>query len=170
MGVGPARWMKTAGNAEQEGMAESERTGVNCPSTPEANWATKSPEVIHFLWARATKATKATNATSGQSWATRASKKSWKLLNFMQITMTRFSGKTLTANRNVDALRLWIPGNTGRPFWIVRHERPKRTEIFAAKLYERGVDVQLDLTPASSIFCVTFLNKSLFLVFWRRQP
>ena len=24
----------------------------------------------------------------------------------MQITMTRFSGKTLTANRNVDALRL----------------------------------------------------------------
>ena len=26
------------------------------------------------------------------------------------------------------------------------------------------------MTPASSIFCVTFLNKSLFLVFWRRQP
>ena len=79
---------------------------VHCPSTPEANWATKSPEVIHFLWARATKATKATNATSGQSWATRASKRSWKLFNFMQMTIIRFSGQTLTANRNVDALRL----------------------------------------------------------------
>ena len=81
-----------------------------CTSTPEANWATKSPEVIHFLWATATKAT---NATSGQRWATRASKKSWNLLNFMQITMTRFSGKTLTANRNVDALRL--RGSQGTP-------------------------------------------------------
>ena len=37
-----------------------------------------------------------------------------------------------------------IPGNTGRHFWIVHHERlerPKRTEIFAAKL--SGVEVQL---------------------------
>ena len=31
----------------------------------------------------------------------------------MQITMTRFSGKTLTANRNVDALRL--RGSQGTP-------------------------------------------------------
>ena len=31
----------------------------------------------------------------------------------MQITMTRFSGQTLTANRNVDALRL--RGSQGTP-------------------------------------------------------
>ena len=89
------------------------RSVVFCAFTPKANWATKSPEVIHFLWARATKATQASNATSGKRWATSATKKSWRRLNFMQITMTRFSGQTLTANRNVDALRL--RGSQGTP-------------------------------------------------------
>ena len=91
------------------------RLNSYCAFTSEANWATKSPEVIHFLWTRATKAPQATNATSGKSWAT---KKSWRQLNFMQITMTRFSGKTQTTNRNVDALRL--RGSQGTPaLWFL---------------------------------------------------
>ena len=64
-------------------------TKAYCTSTPEANWATKSPEV---------------------DFGRRVGR---KLFNFMQMTMTRFSGQTLTANRNVDALRL--RGTQGTP-------------------------------------------------------
>ena len=110
------------------GQGDKEHRYSNCVFTSEANWAAKSPEVIHFLWARATKATQATNATSGKSWATRATKKSWRRLNFTQITMTRFGGKTLTADRNVDALRL--RGSQGTPaLWYIMSylSDPKRT-------------------------------------------
>ena len=73
----------------------------------------------------------------------------------MQITMTRFSGKTLTANRNVDALRL--RGSQGTPagtfeLYVMSDLSDQSEQKYLQKYYERpsifdvlvasGVDVQ----------------------------
>ena len=80
-------------------------------------------------------------------------------LIFMQITMTRFGGKTLTANQNVDSSLAWIPGNTEHRLVVdsmIRFRDPVRVIQFAkrsrsriVRQFVRSVEFPVALTPLS---------------------